>query len=311
MLQDGQFSRRQRGLTLLELLVVLMILATLGTVMVTQTMSLTNEARYDQTVRMLEQIRDGLSGRVIVSGEDPSAVLPGFVVDMGRLPEGPDLSELWVQGALADFDLHDVSAAFDDVTPDALPGIAGGWRRPYVRLPVGAAELTDGWGQVFDVQKADGTAAAAGEEIRKVVSDGSGITGDPYNVTLDDVDYTDDDLISGPISFELTFTLAASDNAVVRLYGPLGADDGLPGVVAQQGFAATGTGSAQTETVNFGGQRVRVGPKVLRVYQWDDPDPPTDRTDPDAKWPGVGFRSEIRRVTVPPGGGPLENWTVN
>ncbi|MEM8713501.1 MAG: prepilin-type N-terminal cleavage/methylation domain-containing protein, partial [Planctomycetota bacterium] len=79
-------SHGSKGLTLLELVVVLAILSALGTVMITQSTSLAGEARYQQTVRTLEDLRDAIVGRLPAANEDVLAVAPGFVSDMGRLP---------------------------------------------------------------------------------------------------------------------------------------------------------------------------------------------------------------------------------
>jgi len=129
----GRLRCRSRGLTLLELIVVLVILAALGTVMITQTTSLTGEARYQQTVRTLEQLQDAVIGRQPVGGEDPTGIGPGFVSDMGRLPEAVadgtafTLAELWDRNLFTDADLfavRNLTGLDNDLQ------LASGWRGP-------------------------------------------------------------------------------------------------------------------------------------------------------------------------------------
>ena len=183
------YDPRQHGLTLLELLVVLLILAALGTVTLTQTTSLTDEARYEQTVRTLEQLQDAVIGRQPYANEDPTAVPPGFVADIGRLPlagNNLNLSELWDRSAAA-VDPDDPDTYLPEFALQTLTGLdddlemASGWRGPYMRRPIGSSELNDGWGQPFGLEdEFEAAVDALGDPIARIGSAGSG-QGDAFD----------------------------------------------------------------------------------------------------------------------------------
>ncbi|MCG8508327.1 MAG: prepilin-type N-terminal cleavage/methylation domain-containing protein [Rhodospirillales bacterium] len=322
---------QRRGLTLLELLVVLVILAALGTVMLTQTTSLTNEARYQQTVRMLEQMQDTVVGRQPVGAEDPTAIPPGFVSDMGRLPaavaDGPSmftLAELW------DRQLFAATGTAGDLLfrPRVLEGLdeslemLSGWRGPYVRLPVGSSNLRDGWGGDYELDDDAGqTVNAAGDPIGRVSSDGPGL-GDafepvvPLEIVFADSDATPAiDRWNGSlptdnltVNYDLTLS-TGSIHGVVRLYG---IDNGVP-VLLLQSDVFTGTAGTTTPvavvfddpdepgTPLLSLSTVK-GPKVLRAYQIDDATaPPTDPNNPAANLT-LKAKSTPLRFTLPAGG---------
>ncbi|MEM1210695.1 MAG: prepilin-type N-terminal cleavage/methylation domain-containing protein [Planctomycetota bacterium] len=321
-----------RGLTLLELIVVLVILAALGTVMITQTAGLTGEARYEQTVRTLEQLEDAVVGRQPVGSEDPTAVLPGFVSDMGRLPESEavtvgggtvfTLAELW------DSTLYEADDLF--FRPRQLTGLDeglemfSGWRGPYVRLPIGSGALNDGWGAGFDLEDVDGADVTAGDvAIGAFRSDGSGLGDDfdpaaPLEVVL--VDTTQGiDRSTGSLpmdSLTVDYIVPATGtggaiNGVVRLYGIV---DGLPALLLQSDvFAVTGTAGTTTSVAvvfddpdapgtPLSSFSAVVGPKVLRAYVITGPAaPPTDPLDPLADLTAED-KSAPLRFTLPAGG---------
>ncbi|MEO0476259.1 MAG: hypothetical protein AAF085_09885 [Planctomycetota bacterium] len=316
---------RARGLTLLELVVVLVILAALGTVMITQTTGLTGEARYEQTVRALEQLEDAVVGRRPVGGEDPTAIPPGFVSDMGRLPEAIaegssfTLAELWDSGL---FDLT------DDLffRPRILEGLDeelemfSGWRGPYVRLPIGSDTLSDGWGGGYRLEDEDGlNVTAAGDPIGSIRSDGSGI-GDVYDsalplevVLMDTVAGVDRAMGSLPLdSLKVDYTLPATatdTDGVVRLYG---IENGVPVLLLQSEVFTGVPGATTTLTVVFDDPSAPgtpltslttiIGPKVLRAYQFDSTTaPPTDPSDPLADLT-LRAKSAPLRFTMPAGG---------
>lgn len=288
---------RSQGLTLLELLVVLAILSALGTVMVAQTTSLTDEARYQGTVRTLEQLDDAVLGRQPVGAEDPTGIAPGFVADMGRLPQAvvgaggdADLSELWEVGLFANAD-PDLDRTFRLRTLDGLDdtiSMVSGWRGPYVRLPVGSGVLNDGWGRAFGLVDAPGTTTA---EIGRVASEGSNLN-DAFDpdafaglqplelvfVGIEGVDRVNGVLPPIDVSFTLPDPAPEGENLIVRLYG---VEDGLPVVLFQSDVVnGPGVGESDLFEVEFEiastvpGEdptqlQVPKGPKVLVAYQFD------------------------------------------
>lgn len=317
MRQAMRNDARERGLTLLELVVVLAILGTLGTVMITQTAGLTGEARYEQTVRTLDQVQDALIGRQPAPGEDPTAVAPGFVADIGRLPlAGGDLNlaELWDREASAtpptEFSVQALTGLDNDLS------LACGWRGPYIRLPVGADELNDGWGRAFDLFDDAGNAVAAdADEIALISSAGPGV-GSVFDATFEilfrdtTVNRTNGDPVV-QLEFDLPAAAAAGANffVVVRLYGPIGGEARVIGQSAVLTFtksAPAGTDDPnQTQQVTFTG--MPIGPKLLRAYQLASSTAPGDEVGEAGADLTAQNKSIARRVTVQQGGGQWPN----
>jgi prepilin-type N-terminal cleavage/methylation domain-containing protein len=185
--------RHARGLTLIELVVVLTILTVLGVAVVANTTRLAADARSEVTTSTVDAVYSGVVGREPLAFEDPTAVLPGFISDIGRLP--------LVNQVLVDRVRDDFGNFGDDVavpTPGELwdhdpPGVAPlplfaprshasdpdfefstGWRGPYANLRTGALALNgltgdqaalDGIRRRFAIFPTDGTLATAGEEF--------------------------------------------------------------------------------------------------------------------------------------------------
>ncbi|MEZ6106268.1 MAG: type II secretion system protein [Pirellulaceae bacterium] len=91
----------RRGLTLLELLIVIVILAVLATVAVRSLTPLADQARYETTMRTMENVRSAVVGNSDTRQVNATPMVSGFIADMGRRPvtRGTDaaawLSELW------------------------------------------------------------------------------------------------------------------------------------------------------------------------------------------------------------------------
>lgn len=321
---------RSQGLTLLELIVVLAILSTLGTVMIAQTTSLTDEARYRQTVRTLEELQDAVIGRQPVGAEDPTAVPPGFVSDMGRLPVADadlTLTELWSPDPFVAADLL--------FRPRPVAGLDGeleilcGWRGPYVRLPVGSSRLLDGWGGPYGLTDRDGLDVdMPGDPVGQVMSSGPGVGSafgsdplSPFEVVFANA-AAGIDRVSGSLPLDglsIRFELppdpsgTVDEDGVVRIYEVV---NGVPSLLRQsEVFSVTASATDPTSTVvpvvfndppgPTGSQltsvTTMVGPKVFVAYQYDDTDaPPTDPLDPDADLSGRA--KAVVRFTLPAGG---------
>ncbi len=141
------------GFTLLELVVVLAILAVVTTLALRSLGHLEDQKREEANREGLRELRDAVLGSPNDRAVDGSPAIGGFVADMGRLPRAVEidgrltLSELWLNPG-AGFDVRQalaengVPAGYED--GEVL--VSGGWRGPYLRLPIGAGDWLDGWG---------------------------------------------------------------------------------------------------------------------------------------------------------------------
>ncbi|CCE22179.1 type II secretion system protein [Methylotuvimicrobium alcaliphilum] len=155
-------KRRQRGLTLVELTVTLLILTVLATIAIRSTNDLGFQVRYEQTKERLEMIRNAILGnpRLIINGQQ---AISGFVADMGRLPV--NIRELIQRKGDCDVDAGDVSETeclglsgtwnpdawnSNPVTRIHSTGLRYGWNGPYLNIsgnPADEYAFTDGWGR--------------------------------------------------------------------------------------------------------------------------------------------------------------------
>ena len=172
--QTQEGARDRWGLTLLELVVVVAILAVLTGVAVRTASNFGMEARDEATRRTVEAFRGALVGNGTRGAGVAGAETSGFVADMGRLPRSDarmlgdlgwvvDVGELHaeqVPAGLVPFGVHGVSAQTTELmwvggspgTHDGLVLSGGlrvpaGWRGPYLRRAVGESVLSDGWGK--------------------------------------------------------------------------------------------------------------------------------------------------------------------
>jgi len=145
--RSGHHPVQQQGLSLLELLLVVVILSAASLLALELYGNNDNQLRFEQTRQRLQQIRHAIIG-------NPQQNRSGFVQDMGRLPV--NLREL-VQppiscdgGAVPDDDPN------NNGVPDACEwkfdddsGLWAGWRGPYLdTLPGinGSLSFRDAWG---------------------------------------------------------------------------------------------------------------------------------------------------------------------
>jgi prepilin-type N-terminal cleavage/methylation domain-containing protein len=287
---------RRRGLTLVELLVVLLILSILTVVAVQSTDTLLEQGRFDSTQRTLQGIEEAIIGASNQREPDGTFLVTGFVADVGRLPQpvGTDaltqLQELWTNpNNLKGFDFH--AAPFD-----AQVMVPGGWRGPYLRLPTASSQLRDGWGNPFTLQfvgapataisaaslGADHTAGGTGYNLDTAIA----ITPDRYLAgVVGNVKWLNSSLMPP----QLVNPDPANGTVVVKIYGPNPADPTGVGMLSPT--PVTGMDGS----VTFQQAGVPIGPRVVRAYQMTNPaDPMT-----------ITKRSQILRVMLRPGGGPL------
>jgi hypothetical protein len=133
---------RERGLTLLELTIVVFILSALALSTVSLVDQTDHRYRHEDTQGRLLQLR-----RAIV-GEPGAATLGGFVVDLGVLPD--DVASL--VHAPAGAESFGLKQPEFNASITLAAGLPKGWRGPYVALPPGGdpanARFRDGWGNV-------------------------------------------------------------------------------------------------------------------------------------------------------------------
>ena len=95
---------QRNGMTLVELLVVLAILALMTTVAVTSTDVFMSQGRYEATTHALTDIQEAVLGPPNSRQADGTLISMGFVADMGRSPLCTSLDPtLAAFGALASF----------------------------------------------------------------------------------------------------------------------------------------------------------------------------------------------------------------
>ncbi len=162
------------GMTLIELVVVLALLAGLAAMTLTGVGDLGTRARYDETTVRMRLLREAVVGNGVEAGR--------FVRDMGRLPivhtdtDGVRLEELWRdQGGIG---YGKVTRALDADWPewetfgDSLPAaveLACGWNGPYLMVDDPAtARSFDGFGNPWRV-----AGSAVGATVTNVASLGS------------------------------------------------------------------------------------------------------------------------------------------
>jgi prepilin-type N-terminal cleavage/methylation domain-containing protein len=158
--------RKLSAFSLIELLVVLAILAALTTVALRSVNGVQGQAKYLQTTSTLNQLRDAIIGPANLRGPDGSALVTGFVADVGRLPNylvsssdplplqspalpGDPFDELFEQNSIPSF-------AYKSAPDDPGVTVGVGWQGPYLRLGAGPTFTRDGWGHSFHVYDATG-----------------------------------------------------------------------------------------------------------------------------------------------------------
>ncbi|MES2571601.1 MAG: prepilin-type N-terminal cleavage/methylation domain-containing protein, partial [Verrucomicrobiota bacterium] len=146
--------RSRNAFSLLELLVVLAILAIVTALAVRSLDGVESQRRYESAQRGLQELSDAVLGSPDDRNADGSRTVGGFVADMGRLPMTSgamelELRELWENpnpGAAFDVRAAILENGVADADKDPQVLVPGGWRGPYLRLPLGASTLLDAWG---------------------------------------------------------------------------------------------------------------------------------------------------------------------
>ncbi len=173
MSRQPRFMHRS-GLTLLELMVVLIILAIVATVAIRNLEPQIASQRLQSAASLLQQIRLATVGPEQKYQVDGTPLVTGFVADVGSLPvettsldgdsTGFVLTDLWDEaGNLAANYPFQFRTGPDPYQAVRLPC---GWRGPYLQLPVGTEKLVDPWGRPPELETTtDGQVTAVRIEI--------------------------------------------------------------------------------------------------------------------------------------------------
>jgi len=203
---SGPYGRAaERGVSLLEMVVVLAIVAAALTVIMPALAGLTRNSSEQAAAQQLRNIHRAIFGR-------PAEGEFGFVGDMGRLPN--TLSELLTQGTMVGF--HTAHGG------TAHAGEVGyGWNGPYLRSVLSNADLTtDPWGQPLSYTA---TGSAAGQII-SAGADGQVGTGDDIRFPAS----------APPVTGTVFVTISANEvanalGAAAKMYYPVNGDEVVTG----------------------------------------------------------------------------------
>ncbi len=170
--------QRQAAFTLVELVLVLVVLSILATVAIESVEPEVDQSRFEATQAALKNLETAVLGSNDARAADGTRIVGGFIADVGRPPQS--LEELYL-----------LPTGMPEFTTDSPPGddeviIQGGWNGPYLRLPVGATTLVDGWGNPFNLFNRDGDLLPANEEMAIIRSNGQDgvVAGTGYNQDL-------------------------------------------------------------------------------------------------------------------------------
>lgn len=278
----------------MELLVVLAILAVVTGLALRSVDRVEEQRRYEAALRGMQEISDAVLGSPEDRAADGSYTVSGFVADMGRLPRTGlstnetevELSELWndpgvafeIRPAVA---LHGVPPA--DVDPRVL--VPGGWRGPYLRLPLATNSLSDGWGNpvTSPVDAAsteyarlrddgDNPIITPGQEVRMIRILGSNGIRNPSDVGYDkdiEVPFSGTKWkasITGNVEVLDGDSPATPDNTkriTLRIYGPHPANAAQIAVVVSEPIPFQSNPITFSIPLNAG---ATIGPRMVRAY---------------------------------------------
>ncbi len=255
------------ALTLLELVVVLGILAVLSTVAVRSLEPIADQARYELTQTVLNDLRYAVAGDSNRVHSYEASVPAGFVMNCGILPTSvEDLSSKPV--ALAAYTVQSFDSDRDTVNDVTL---ASGWNGPYMHLKAGATEVVDGWGNELVLNESGGDM-----EIVSYGADGDSIA--PEDGYLADLsvniltrDYTGDLVfrlfaIDGLNGSRVDPSPSGTEQLGVLFYG-VNSTGGTTGEIAEQLLIVSNSGAFE-----FRRSSTLCGRIAARAILWDDVD---------------------------------------
>ena len=259
---------RRGGLSLLELIVALGILAALSTVAVRALDPLADQARYEVTLRVLDQLRVATIGDHAAKQTDGQRIISGFLADTGTLPSTlADLTAL-----PAGIDAYSVQSfdsdrdSVDDVT------ISSGWNGPYVHLGAGQSSLVDGWGRspLIDPDAGDFDFTSRGSDGDAIAPE-DGYRAD-LSVTIPSSDYTSSTVvfrlfaIDGTTGTRIDPAPTGIEQLGVLFYSVNG-NGGTTGAIEEVTLPVAATGTFEVTRTNLVHGRA-----AARAFLWSDTD---------------------------------------
>ena len=310
-------SPHRPAFTLLELVVVLAILAVVTTLAIRSLDHLEDQSRYEATTRGQEELSAAVFGSPDDRAADGTRTVSGFVADMGRLPitTGANdlaISELWVNpGVPCDVRPAIIANGVPHASEDPQVLVAGGWRGPYLRLPIGATTWLDGWGNPMTSpatasppdpdstgyarlrDAANNPIITAGQEIRIISHLGANGRLDASDTGYDrdgGLSFTDEMFktsLTGQIEVlegESPATADPADTVTIRVFSPNLSD---PAKISVVSILIPFNANPVTWTI----PGATIGPRVVRAY-FDDAN---------ASGTTAYRKSSVKHVTLRPG----------
>jgi len=261
-------GKSRRGLTLLELIVALGILAVLSTMAVRTVSPLADQARRETTRRLLDEMRVATIGDMSANQFDGRRIVSGYGADTRALPTSLD-DFTTNPAALAAFSLQSFDSDRDSVNDVAL---SSGWNGPYVLLGSGQSSLVDGWGRapLIDPDGGDYDFTSLGSDNDSTAPE-DGYRAD-VSVTIYSADYTSNIVffrlfaIDGTTGTRVDPAPTGSEQLGVLIYSVNG-NGGTTGAIEEQMIPITATGSFEASKVDF-----IQGNAAARAVLWNDTD---------------------------------------
>lgn len=224
--------KNNRGFTLIEVLMVLMLVGILAAVAITATTSSVNNQAFDKTVFEMTQIRNAIMGNPDESARG-SRVSFGYFGDIGAMPSA--IGDLIAKpGAVAAW------------STDTTNRISVGWRGPYITNADPAVDYTkDGWGNAYVYSP-----AAVPPTLTSLGSDGAvGGTGLAQDITIQFPTTSRLATVNGFIIQTAAGDYPAGASASATIYYP----DGVGGVTSTTVASAIGAkGAFSFSNIPFG-----------------------------------------------------------
>lgn len=257
----------RRGLTLLELIVALGILAVLSTIAVSALDPLADQTRYEATQRILGTLRNATVGERSQRQINGQPIVTGFIADCGRLPTA--LTDLTTRPAgLIAHGLQSFDSDRDSVNDVTL---SSGWRGPYLQFGAGESSVLDGWGRapLVDPDGGDFDFTSRGSDGDSVAPEDSYRA--DLRVTIPSTDYTSNVVfrvfeIDSTTGSRIDPTPSAGEQLGVLLYCVNG-NGGTTGAVQEVTLPIASTGTFEATRTAF-----THGTAAARGFLWSDTD---------------------------------------